>query len=140
MVLPIGYDGLESDYVTLMIDDDTITFDEDEEGGSAQVGLAVKISGADEVALVADADPVYGELILVEGDGGCLVKKSGFVTLPGGTSHGITAGIRGIVGCLLVSAKGYVRASASGTAAELENARGVCVNAATATALKIDLG
>jgi hypothetical protein len=139
MVLPIGYD-IESDFVTLRIDDDTITFDEDEAGGSAEVGLAVKISAADTVALVEDANPIYGELISVEGDGACLVKKGGFVTLPAGTSHGISAGTRGIVGCLLASAKGYVRASNSAVAAELENARGVCVNAADTTALKIDLG
>lgn len=140
MVLPIGYENIEGNLITLWIDDDTITFDEREEGGSAAVGKAVGIVLSDTVELVADGDAIYGELVSVAGDGAAVVRKGGPVTLSAGTSHGISAGTRGIVGALLSGAKGYVRAANSAQAAEILAARGVCLNAADTTALKIDLG
>ena len=69
--------GVGANFRTYKIDNSTITFDRDEENGSAQVGLAVTFSAADTVELTADADPVVGKLIKVEADNKATVQTEG---------------------------------------------------------------
>lgn len=124
---------------TFKIDDSTITYSAASDNGSAQVGLAVTLSAAATVALVADGEAVVGKLISVTKDNFAVVQTHGICTLPGGTSAGLTLGEK-IVGDLLVAAKGYVREVATATAAELGHARGQILDAGTTTAVVVDLG
>ena len=131
--------GVVGAYRTYKIDNSTITFDRDEVGGSAQVGLAVTFSAADTVALAADGDEIVGKLILVESDDKANVQTDGTMTLPGGSGATLTLGTK-IVGDLgAASAKGYIRSAASATAAELIVCRGRIENAETTTAVVVTL-
>ena len=121
---------------TFKIDDSTITYDATKENGSDQVDLAVTFSAANTVALVADGEAVVGKLLKVESDNMATVQTRGVVTLPGGTSATLTLGSQ-IVGDLLVSAEGYIRSAASGTAAELILCRGMIQDAGTTTAVVV---
>lgn len=104
--------------------DGTIVFNELLSGGSAQVGLAVTLTADDTVGLTQDGNMVLGVIILVEGDGKCAVQIGGNMKIPRGTGATVTRGEK-IVGALgPTSARGYVRAVATGTAAELGHARG----------------
>lgn len=135
----VGNIGIGGIYRTYKIDDSTITFDRNEENGSAQVGLAVTFSAADTVELAADADPVVGKLIKVESDNKATVMTDGTMTLPGGDGATLTlnAPIVGDLGA--AGAKGYVRAANSAVAAELLACRGRIENAGTATAVVVTL-
>ncbi len=139
MTLNMSYDEIAGVFASFEIDDSTITFDEDEEGGSAQVGLAVGLTAAGLVELVGDGEEVIGKLIKVEGDGAATVQIGGFMTLPGGTGASLTAGKK-IVGDLLVAAEGYIREVATGTAAELGVARGFIKDPADTDAVVVYLG
>jgi hypothetical protein len=110
-------EGIRTWRFTRPIDDDTITYDADEENGSAQVGLAVTINSSEQAALTADATWVAGKLVKVESDGFAVIER-GFVTLPAGAGASLTNG-KAIVGDLDTAAKGYIREVATGTAAEL---------------------
>ena len=121
---------------TFKIDDSTITYDATKENGSDQVGLAVTFSAANTIALAADGEAVVGKLLKVESDDMATVQTRGVVTLPGGTSATLTLGSQ-IVGDLLVSAEGYIRSAASGTAAELILCRGMIQDAGTTTAVVV---
>lgn len=123
---------------TFAIDDSTITYDATKAGGSAEVGLAVTLSTDDTVALAGDQELVLGKLISVSADNFATVQCGGVVTLPGGTSATLTVGEK-IVGDLLISAKGYIQAVATGTAAQLGHARGIIYNNNTTTAVVVDL-
>ena len=137
--LTVGFEGLDAEYVTMEIDNSSITFDGTKVGGSAQVGLAVTFSAAGTVALVADADHVVGKLISVERDGFCTVQTRGTMTLPGGDGATLTLNLP-IVGDLGPdSAKGYVRIANSAVAAELAKARGEIRDATTTTAVVVSL-
>lgn len=119
--------------------DATIVYDAAEEGGSAQVGLAVTQEGSQTVSLVGDGEQVEGKLIKVESDGLCVVQIEGDMELPGGDSATLTEGAS-IVGDLgAAAAEGYIRAVATGTAAELGVARGTIVDSSTATAVVVRL-
>lgn len=107
-------------------------------GQSSQVGLAVSLESDEVVTLAGDGENVLGKLIKVESDGFCVVQTEGYMTLPGGTSASLSAGKK-IVGDLLVSAEGYIREVATGTAAELGVARGFIVDASTTTAVVVKL-
>lgn len=147
----VSHDLNHAEFETFKIDNSTITYSSTATNGSASVGLAVKLSStADTVELVGDGDPVYGKLISVEADGFCTVQIAGFCDLPGGTSATLTLGTK-IIGDLLVSAKGYIQTlsetvTSTPTQAEVQNAfkaaktKGVIVNAATTTAVVVDLG
>jgi hypothetical protein len=130
----LDYEGIGSLTASFLIDNSTITYDADEIGGSAQVGLAVTLSAARTVALTADGDAVVGKLILVEADNKATVQVAGFMTLPSGAGASLTRGYK-IVGDLDTAAKGYVREAASGTAAELDKGRGMIVDAADTAAV-----
>jgi hypothetical protein len=119
--------------------DSTIVFDPTQEGGSAQVGLAVSIESNNVVTLAGDGENVLGKLLSVDSDGFCTVQHSGWMTLPGGDGAGLTAGSK-IVGDLgPMSAEGYIRVVNSAQASELAVARGMIVDASTATDVVVKL-
>jgi len=124
----VEYDGIGAEYAPFEIDGVTITHDDDETGGSAQVGLAVTLTDDKEVGLTEDADPVKGILVSVEADGRCLVQTGGYMELPKGAGATFTLGGK-VVGDLgAASAKGYVRGVNSAVAAELAVARGEVID------------
>lgn len=111
--------------------DNTIVFDDDVAGNSAQVGKAVTLTGeaAETVSLVGDGERITGKLLKVEGDGFCVVQTKGYMTLPGGDSATLTVG-SAIVGDLgAASAEGFIQTSAAGTAALAQAARGEIIDA-----------
>ncbi len=124
----IDYEGVHAKYMAFAIDDSTITYDSAQAGGSAQVGLAVAMSAAGTIELAGDGEEIVGKLKLVESDNFATVQVGGCTTLPGGTSATLTVGKK-FVGDLLVSAEGYIREVAEGTAAELAVARGMIIDA-----------
>lgn len=131
--------GLRTYQVTKPYDNDTITYSATADGGSASVGLAVTLTTDDEVALCADAEYVFGKLLAVEADGMCIIERGYGVTLPGGTSATLTRG-KGIVGDLLVAAKGYIREVATAQAAELGvQAGSTIIDPSTTTAVVVNL-
>ena len=120
----IDFTGIGRFTVTYLIDNSTITYSATEDGGSAQVGLAVTFSADNTVQLVGDGEFVLGKLILVESDNKATVQVGGYMTLPGGSGATLTRG-KSIVGDLgAASAEGYIREVATATAAELGVARG----------------
>jgi len=116
--------GIRPLRVTLTIDNSTITASDTEDGGSAQVGLAVKLSADNTVALVQADDQVLGQLISVNvasGDLRCSVQVGGFISFLKGTNYSGAVGGK-IVGDVLVAAEGYVKhlaAASAGSAAEI---------------------
>ncbi len=127
----------EVEQYTFLIDNSTITYSSTSAGGSASVGLAVKLSAAKTVALADDGAAVIGRLIQVFPDNTATVKVGGVLTLPGGNGATLTLGTA-IVGALNASsAAGYIRSAASGTAAELIKCRGAIIDAGTTTAVKV---
>lgn len=127
----IGYRGETFSY------DGTIVFDKTKTAGSAQVGLAVTMTGNRQVGLVADAQRIRGRLQSVEGDSFCTVQVLGGCDLPAGTGAALTAGSR-IVGALLVAAKGYIRNAAATAAEDLVSAHEIRDPSVT-TAVKVML-
>lgn len=123
----VEFEGIGAVTATFAIDASTITYDATKAGGSAQVGLAVTFSADRTIQLVGDGEFVLGKLLTVESDGYATVQTHGYMTLPGGTGATLTRGAA-IVGDLLVAAEGYVRAAASGTAAELIVCRGFIID------------
>jgi hypothetical protein len=114
-----------------------ITYSATASGGCASVGLAVTLSAANTVALVADGGAVLGKLLLVESDGVCTVQVKGSMTLPGGTGASLTLGKK-IVGAVNGSgADGYIREVATATAAELGVCKGEILDAGTTTAVEV---
>lgn len=136
--LVVNNEGVEPRYRTYLIDGSTILFSATTAGGSAQVGLAVKFSAANTVALTTDGSEVVGKLIQVEANSVCRVQIGGCMTLAAGTGAALTRGKK-IVGALLSAAAGYIREVATGTAAELGVARGYISNAAVTTAVELEL-
>ena len=114
--------------------DATIVYDADVVGGSAQVGLAVSIESDNLVTLAGSGENVLGKLLSVDSDGFCSVQHAGFMTLPGGTSATLTAGLK-IVGDLLVSAEGYIQAVST----EDTVSRGMIIDASVTTAVVVKL-
>ncbi len=125
---------------TFTYDNSSITYSASEEGGSAQVGLAVTISAnAGVIALVGDGGFVLGKLLKVESDGTCSVQTKGIVELPGGHGATLTRG-KAIVGDQSVTpSNGYIREVETGTAAELGVQNGKIWDAATTTAVVVHL-
>ena len=133
----VKFDGIGGEYATYEIDDSTITYSSSETRGSAAVDKAVTLSGNATVALAGDGEDVIGKLIKVEADGKANVQVGGYMKLPGGEGATLTLGA-GIVGDLgPLSAKGYIRAAASATAAELLVASGKIHDASDTTAVVV---
>jgi hypothetical protein len=142
------YVGVAAHYTTHKIDGSTITFDVTKANGSAQVGLAVTMTGQadDTVALTSDGDEVAGKLIKVDPDGYCTVQDEGGMTLPGGASATLTVGSRFVGALGASSAKGYIRAAATpggsysqSEATDSARSRGEIKNNDTTTAVKVVL-
>jgi hypothetical protein len=134
-------DGIDARFVSVKIDDSTITYSATAAGGSAQVGLAVRLvpGTAQTIELVGDAEAVFGKLIQVQADGVATVQYAGGMTLPGGASATLTIGSQ-IVGDLgAASAEGYIRSVDAATLAEVAVARGAIFDAGTTTAVEIIL-
>lgn len=127
----IKFDDIGLLPVTFNTDGTTLFYDSTKAKGigkAAGTGDAVMLSGNATVALTQDASNVIGKVILVEPDGKAHVDAKGFVKLPGGASATLTVGLP-IVGAVgASSARGYVRVAASGTAAEVNIARGVIID------------
>ncbi|GIW06367.1 MAG: hypothetical protein KatS3mg060_1172 [Dehalococcoidia bacterium] len=135
----ISFVGIGAEYVTFRIDNATITYDATQPGGSAVVGRAVGLSAAGTVELVANGDEVLGKLIAVEPNLTATVQTGGYCTLPGGQGASLTLGKR-IVGALGPgNARGYIREVNTSVAAELGVARGLIVDASTASATVVRL-
>lgn len=135
----VAFEGINAEYVTFLIDNSTITYSATATNGSASVGLAVGFSTHKTIELVGDGEEVVGKLVSVESDGKAVVQTGGYMTLPGGTSATLTPGKK-IVGDLgASSAEGYIREVATATAAELGVARGMIVDAGTASATVVRL-
>jgi hypothetical protein len=127
----IEYQGVLAEYVSYQIDAATITYDATKPNGSAQVGLAVMMSGQKTVALTSEGAAVVGKLILVESDGTCNVQVEGYADLPGGNGATLTPGAK-IVGALgAANARGFIRAFAAATLADVAAGRGEIVDAST---------
>lgn len=134
----VNFEGINALFVTYK-HDDTIVYAATAVNGAAQVGLAVSLEDDKIVTLAGDGEAIEGKLIKVEPDGFCVVQVHGYMTLPGGDSATLTNGAK-IVGDLgAAAAEGYIRAAASGTAAELILARGRIIDNSTATAVVVDL-
>ena len=135
----IRYEEIGYKAITLLIDGSTIVYDATVAGGNSAVGRAVTLSAASTAALAADGEAIVGKLIMVNPDATCTVQVEGFCLLPGGNGAGLTLGLP-IVGALNASnAKGYIREVASATAAELAKGRGKIFDAATTTAVVVQL-
>lgn len=132
----VEFDGQGELYLTFIIDNSTITYSATEERGTAQRDLAVGLSAAGTVELVGDGEEVVGRLDSVDKNLKARVQVKGTMKLPGGTGASLTVGKK-IVGDLLVSAEGYIREVATGTAAELGVARGMILDAGTTTAVEV---
>ena len=91
----VSYEGISPVIVTVK-HDNTIVFDRTKAGNSAQVGLAVTLTGQtdDTVTLVGNAERVFGKLLNVGPDGFCAVQIAGGMTLPGGDTATLTVGTR----------------------------------------------
>lgn len=117
--------------------DDTIVYDDEVAGGSAQVGLAVRIESNNLVTLVGDGEMVLGKLVKVEPGAMCVVQTGGVMTLPGGEAATLTAGLK-IIGDLgPAAAEGYIQVASSAAHALL--ARGIIENSADPTEVEVRL-
>lgn len=128
--------GVDYGADTYLIDNSTITYSATTANGSASVGLAVTLSADKTVALAADGEYILGKLIQVEPDLTAVVQTRGYCTLPGGTGASLTRG-KGIVGDLLVAAKGYIREVDTAAAAELGVQNGKIIENGTSTAVVV---
>lgn len=117
--------------ITCIADGSTVTFDRDEEGGSAQVGLAVNMSASKTIQTAGNTERILGVLLNVEPDGMCTVQVGGVCTFKGGTSATLTPGTP-VHGDLLVAAEGYIQ-----TAADGGTGRGYILDASDTTAVKV---
>lgn len=135
----VNHEGDDGHWETYQIDASTILYDADEAGGSAQVGLAVTLSSDDVIALCADGNAVAGKLELVTKDGFARIQDGGYTTLPGGDGATLTLNEKFVGALGAAAAKGYIRAVATGTAAELGHARGAIINNNTTTAVVVKL-
>lgn len=124
-------------FISGLIDDVTITYDEDQAGGSAQVGLAVNLSTHQTWQLAGNNETVGGKLIKVEKDGVCTIQHKGGMTLPGGTAATLTPGSK-IMGDLLVAAEGYIQ-TISADAAGAVVGRGIIIDASVTTEVEVIL-
>lgn len=117
--------------------DNTIVYDADVADGSAQVGFAVSIESNNVVTLAGSGENVLGKLLSVDADGFCSVQHAGFMTLPGGASATLTAGLKivGDLGGVSTTDEGYIQAVST----EDTVSRGMIIDSSTATAVVVKL-
>lgn len=124
------------DVVTVAFDN-TIVFDATLAGGAAQVGLAVSIESSGVITLAGSGENVFGKLLEVYDDGFASVQFQGWMTLPGGASATLTAGLKivGDLGGVSTTAEGYIQAVST----EDTVSRGFIYDSSTATAIIVHL-
>lgn len=128
------FDGIEYEAITIP-HDDTIVYDAEEVGGSAQVGLAVSLESSKLVTLAGNGENIYGRLNKVEPDGYAVVQYRGYVKLPGGDTATLTPGTK-IVGDLgAASAEGYIQSVSTQDTVS----RGVIIDASDPTEVVVYL-
>lgn len=141
--LAVSYDGIGALYMTFK-HDTSIVYSATVNGGSSQVGLAVKLVSADTVALTTAASVVLGKLIKVESDGIATVQVKGCCTLPMGTGHtGVKTAVVGgkFIGDVSTAAEGYICGPTNNAwNADILMARGVILDLGTLTAVEVYLG
>lgn len=134
----VDFEGIGVRRETYIADNSTIVFDSTESNGSAQVGLAVQLTGNATVALTEDGTEVLGRLERVHADGMCVVQTHGGCSLPAGDGATVTAGSK-IVGDLgAANAKGYIRNAVADSTDDVP-ARHTILDASTSTAVKVML-
>jgi hypothetical protein len=139
----VDFDGIGDKTATFKYDG-TIIHDVTKQGGAAQVGKAVTMTGNRQVGLAGDGDRIKGRLQVVEKDGHCSVQFAGGCTLPKGDGAVVTNGSR-IVGDLGpggAADKGYIRNAVAGTdlvAGEDSKAAHEVVDASPAANIKVIL-
>lgn len=118
--------------IATFVHDNTIVYNAALAGGAAQVGLAVSVESDNLITLVGSGENVLGKLLKVESDGFCSVQHSGFMTLPGGASATLTAGLHivGDLGGESTTAEGYIQAAST----EDTVSRGMIIDSSTAAA------
>lgn len=140
--LNVSYTEAGALFLTFKIDNSTITYSATANGGSSQVGLAVKLSAADTIALAGAGAGVLGKLIKVEADNMATVQVAGGMTLAAGANNSgnnaLTLG-EGIVGDVNGSgAAGYIKGQTRNAwNADVLVARGVCLDVGTTTAIEV---
>jgi hypothetical protein len=124
LTLPFKYDG-------------TIVYNRLLAGGSAQVGMAVSLTGLKQVGLGADGARVHGKVVKVEGDGFCSVHVEGGIDLPAAAP--IANGSRIVAaGAGLIRAAAAVGAAfAQAAATDQANARGIVTDGSVAASIKV---
>lgn len=135
----VDFTEVQADYVTMIADGVTITYDSTKIRGSVAVDLAVTLSASKTVALAADGDPIFGKLVMVEPDGKCTVQNDGFATLPGGTAALLTPGLKYVGALGAAAAKGFIRGIAIATLADVAKGRGKIVDATDTTNVAVEL-
>ena len=127
---------------TFLVDGTSIVHSATAKDGSASAGLAVGLVAGteDTVELVVDGQNVLGRLLHVEADGTCAVQVEGVCELAAGNGATVTRGAP-VVGALgAASARGYVRAIAPATLADVAQGRHRILKAADPTKMQIHLG
>lgn len=128
----VAFQGINYNAQTFLTDS-SISFDRNQPGGSAQVGKAVKMTGAKTVGLTTDGSGVVGVILSVESDDKATIHTGQYVEFPAGEGATLTLGSK-IVGDLGPdNAQGYIRVVATATAAELGVAKGEIIDAADPT-------
>lgn len=131
--------GIRPQVETFPIDGTSITYSATAARGSAQVDLAVKISGNNQIGLVDTNERILGKLLHVEPDGMAAVQTGGYVELPGGAAATLTPGTP-IVGAQgASSAKGYIKTADNAQVAQATAGRGIITDASTTTAVEVML-
>jgi len=127
--------GPHEDEIATFVHDNTIVYNAAVVGGSAQVGFAVSIESSNVVTLAGSGENVLGKLLNVDSDGFCSVQHHGWMTLPGGTSATLTAGLKivGDLGGVSTTDEGYIQAVST----EDTVSRGMIIDAGTATAVVV---
>jgi len=137
----LAWDELNAVYETFKIDDSSITYDATKNGGSDQVGLAVRLSAGETIALTQAGSAVIGKLKKVESDNFALVQVGGCMTLPAGTgnaSNNVLALGGKIVGDVSTADEGYIRGCTTNAwNADVVVARGCVINKDTLTAVVV---
>jgi predicted homoserine dehydrogenase-like protein len=138
----VEFERIDSVDVTFKVDNVTIVYDATKPQGAAatMIGMAVSLSADDTVQLCSDAEAVIGKLLRVEADNVGVVQTGGYCSFAGGNAATLTRGAK-VVGALgAAAAKGYIRAAASATAAELLVARGQIIRNADTANVVVNLG
>jgi len=127
--MAVAHDENFAAYDTFIVDGSTLVFDRTVPRGTAAAGRAVGIKSTTDnvVELVADGQAILGRIERIEPDGKCVVQVGGYMKLPGGLAAALTRGGKLVGATGTAGARGYVRAAAPATLADVAAARGQVV-------------